>query len=47
MVSYLDPTVLERYLVHILIPVYRVIDDDSIHDTHIGAASFVRDALYH
>lgn len=47
MVSHLDPILLERYLVHILTPVYRVIDDDSIHDTHIGAIPFVRDALYH
>lgn len=37
MVSHLDPTLLERYLVHILTPVYRVIDDDSIRDAHIGA----------
>jgi len=46
MVSHLDATLLERYLVHILTPVYRVIDDDSIHDPHIGAISFLRDVLY-
>jgi len=46
MVSHLDATLLERYLVHILTPVYRVIDDDSIHDAHISAISFVRDVLY-
>lgn len=45
MVSHLDPTLLGRYLVHILTPVYRVIDDDSIRDAHIGAASFPRDVL--
>ena len=45
MVSHLDSTLLERYLVHILTPVYRVIDEDSIHDTHIGTTSFVRDML--
>lgn len=45
MVSHLDPTLLGRYLVHILTPVYRVIDDDSIRDAHIGAASFLRDVL--
>ena len=46
MVSHLDTALLERYLVHILTPVYRVIDDDSIHDAHIGATLFVRDVLY-
>ena len=45
MVSHLDATLLERYLVHLLTPVYRIIDDDSIRDTHIGAGSFVRDLL--
>ena len=45
MVSHLDATLLERYLVHILTPVYRIIDDDSIRDAHIGAVSFVRDVL--
>jgi len=47
MVSHLDDTLLERYLVHILTPVYRVIDDDSIRDAHFGAVSFVRNVLYH
>lgn len=46
MVSHLDSALLERYLVHILTPVYRVIDEDSIHDTHIGTSSFVRNVLY-
>jgi U3 small nucleolar RNA-associated protein 20 len=41
MVSHLDPTLLERYLVHILTPVYRIIDEDSIRDAHIGAILIV------
>jgi U3 small nucleolar RNA-associated protein 20 len=45
MVSHLDTTLLERYLVHILTPVYRIIDDDSIRDQHIGAVLFVHDVL--
>jgi U3 small nucleolar RNA-associated protein 20 len=45
MVSHLDTTLLERYLIHILTPVYRIIDDNSIRDAHIGTVSFVREVL--
>ncbi|KAJ3868344.1 armadillo-type protein [Lentinula novae-zelandiae] len=33
MVSFLDAVVLERFLVHILSPIYRIIEDDTIRDT--------------
>jgi U3 small nucleolar RNA-associated protein 20 len=36
MASHMDPTLLEMFLVHILTPVYRILDDDTIHDEPIG-----------
>ncbi|KAF9060675.1 armadillo-type protein [Rhodocollybia butyracea] len=33
MTSFLDASTLERFLVHILSPIYRIIEDDTIHDT--------------
>ena len=36
MSTHLDSTVLEMFLVHILSPVYRILDDDTIHDHLIG-----------
>ncbi|KAI0820961.1 armadillo-type protein [Irpex lacteus] len=35
MVSFLDATGVERFLVHILSPLYRVVEDDTIHDPHM------------
>jgi len=36
MVSYLSADALEQYLVHILTPVYRIIEDDTIRDSKMG-----------
>ncbi|KAF8514623.1 armadillo-type protein [Gautieria morchelliformis] len=36
MASHMDAALLETYLVHILTPVYRIIDDDTIHDSSMG-----------
>ncbi|THV05319.1 hypothetical protein K435DRAFT_120793 [Dendrothele bispora CBS 962.96] len=33
MASHLEASVLERFLVHILSPVYRIIEDDTVHDS--------------
>ncbi|KAF8525998.1 hypothetical protein BU17DRAFT_83502 [Hysterangium stoloniferum] len=35
MAAYMDLNLLERYLFHILNPVYRILDDDTIHDKHM------------
>ena len=40
MASHLESAQLETFLVHILSPVYRVLDDDTIHDTQMGLLSF-------
>jgi U3 small nucleolar RNA-associated protein 20 len=39
MVSYLDADSLERYLVHVLTPVYRLLEDDTVRDTGMGKFS--------
>lgn len=39
MVSYLNADHLERYLVHILTPVYQLIEDDTIRDTAMGKST--------
>jgi U3 small nucleolar RNA-associated protein 20 len=36
MVSYLNVDSLERYLVHILTPVYRITEDDTVRDSNMG-----------
>ena len=36
MTSFLDGAVVERYLTHVLSPLYRIIEDDTIRDPHIG-----------
>lgn len=36
MTSFLDGSVLEKYLTHILSPVYRIVEDDTIRDSHMG-----------
>jgi U3 small nucleolar RNA-associated protein 20 len=36
MASHMDATSLERFLVHILTPVYRLIEDDTIRDSQMG-----------
>ena len=36
MVSYVDAIVVERFLINILDPVYRVVEDDTIRDSHMG-----------
>lgn len=36
MASFLDAAKVERFLVHILSPVYRFIEDDTIRDPHMG-----------
>ena len=36
MASHLDAEVLDHFLVHVLNPVYRVIEDDTIHDPQMG-----------
>lgn len=36
MVSYMEADTLERYLVHILTPVYQLINDDTVRDAAIG-----------
>ena len=41
MASYMDATRLERFLVHILSPVYRIIEDDTIRDAHMGKCLMV------
>lgn len=41
MSSHMDRASLETYLVHILTPVYRILDDDTIHDNLMGRLNFV------
>jgi hypothetical protein len=36
MASYMEPERLENFLVHILIPVYRIAEDDTIRDPQMG-----------
>lgn len=36
MASHMEATMLENYLIHILNPVYRFLDDDTIHDKAMG-----------
>lgn len=36
MVTYMEPTKVELFLVHILTPLYRITDDDTIRDPHMG-----------
>lgn len=36
MASYMEAEKLERFLVHILTPVYRIVDDDTIRDSQMG-----------
>jgi len=37
MASYMEPTKLEAFLVHILTPVYRLTEDDTVRDIQMGA----------
>ena len=46
MAAYMSPDLLERYLFHILNPVYRILDDDTIHDKDMGALVFFRVVEY-
>lgn len=36
MASHLEAEILEHYLVHILTPVYRILEDDTVRDTQMG-----------
>lgn len=36
MVTYMEPSKVELFLVHILTPLYRITDDDTIRDLHMG-----------
>lgn len=36
MASHLESTQLEAFLVHILTPVYKLVEDDTIRDTQMG-----------
>lgn len=36
MASHMEPQRLEKFLVHILTPLYRVVEDDTIHDPQMG-----------
>lgn len=36
MVSYMDVNVVERFLPHMLNPIYRITEDDTIRDSHMG-----------
>lgn len=38
MASFLEPKRLEMFLVHILSPVYRIIEDDTIRDQQMGTS---------
>lgn len=41
MTSYMDADRVEQFLVHILTPVYRLIEDDTIRDSQMGTYSFL------
>jgi hypothetical protein len=41
MASYMEPTRLDSFLVHILSPVYRITEDDTIRDAHMGECPMV------
>lgn len=41
MASHMEAALLEIYLVHILSPVYRILDDDTIRDDLMGQSYFV------
>lgn len=45
MVSHMEATSLERFLVHILTPVYRLIEDDTIRDSQMGK-SFISPSFH-
>lgn len=36
MVAHLEPVQVEKYLMHMLAPVYRITEDDTIRDPHLG-----------
>ena len=36
MVSYMEASQVERFLIHILSPVYRIVEDDTIRDPQMG-----------
>jgi U3 small nucleolar RNA-associated protein 20 len=36
MTSHMEPTRLELFLNHILVPLYRLIEDDTVHDSQMG-----------
>jgi hypothetical protein len=38
MASYMDPSRLEQFLVHILTPVYRIAEEDVVHDPQMGTS---------
>ena len=40
MASHMEATSLERFLVHILTPVYRLVEDDTIRDSQMGKCLF-------
>ena len=45
MTSHMEATNLERFLVHILTPAYRLIDDDTIRDSQMGKCIFILSCL--
>lgn len=45
MVSYMDADALGRYLVHILTPVYQLLNDDTVRDTDMGTSLDLHNCL--
>ena len=41
MATLLEPERLERYLMHILAPVYRITEENVIKDSHLGTSSMM------
>ena len=41
MANFLPPHLLEKFLLHILNPLYRVLDDDIIRDPKMGKANYL------
>lgn len=49
MVTFMEPEIVERFLTHILAPVYRIAEDDTIRDAHMGMSlwsSFIKDLIH-
>lgn len=42
MVSFLEASEVEKFLMHMLAPLYRVVEDDTIRDTHMGQLCITR-----